>query len=212
MSLQRIDLEAGGVYHIYNHAVGRDNIFKEAENYYFFLRKISSRIKPFADVLAFCLMPNHFHFAIRIKNKKELVNYWNRKIPQLKSRREKRGLKENADHVLLDILIVTEFANLFNSYVQAFNKKYKRMGSLLKESFQRKRIDSDLGLIRLISYIHNNPVEHGFVSSREEWKYSSYKAILSGNAKDALSHEVIKTFGGRENFIFLHDQNLSNKF
>jgi putative transposase len=179
MGIPHIILEAGGVYHIYNHAVGSENIFKEDENYLFFLRKFSTRITPFTEVLAFCLMPNHFHFVLRIKDKKDLVALWKEKLPRVKAKRERKNSSETLDHILLDELIINEFGSLFNSYVHAFNKKYSRRGSLLKESFQRKIVDSDIGLIKLISYVHNNPVEHGFTSCREDWKYSSYNAILS---------------------------------
>jgi putative transposase len=208
MGIARIGLEAGGVYHIYNHAVGSDLVFREAENYKFFLRKISARIIPFAEVLAFCLMPNHFHFALMIKDKKVLVNYWAEKLEILKAKLEKKGSKETADYILLDTLIITAFANLFNSYVQAYNKKYRRMGTLLKESFQRKRVDSNLDLMRLICYIHNNPVAHGFTRRREDWKYSSYNTILTDNQTDISREEVLKLFGGIENFIFLHDNGI----
>ncbi len=129
MGIPHISLEAGGVYHIYNHAVGSDDIFREDENYLFFMRKFSTRIIPLAEVLAYCLMPNHFHFVLKIREKKELVLLWNEKLPRLKAKREKRHIKENADHVLIDELIIMQMGNLFNSYVQAFNKKYNRRGT-----------------------------------------------------------------------------------
>ena len=162
MGSPRIPLEPDGVYHIYNHAVGSDNIFKEDENYYFFLRKFSARIACFADVLSYCLMPNHFHFVLRIKNEKHLEMLWHDKP-------NKKKLNRSAFY---DEIITTQFANLFNSYVQAFNRKYFRQGTLLKESFQRKRIDTNEYLIKVICYLHNNPVNHGF-AKRESWKYSS---------------------------------------
>jgi putative transposase len=80
MGISHILLETGGIYHIYNHAVGWDNIFLEEENYRFFLRKLVSRISPFAEILAYCLMPNHFHLVIRIKDKKELPEGWPEKM------------------------------------------------------------------------------------------------------------------------------------
>jgi len=108
----------------------------------------------------------------------------------------------------LDEIITTQFANLFNSYVQAFNKKYFRKGSLLKESFQRKKIDMTDALIKTICYVHNNPVEHSFTQKREDWQYSSYNAVLSNGKTNIVRDEVLEMFGGKENFIFLHQRYL----
>lgn len=197
MGSPRIPFEPDGVYHIYNHAVGTDNIFNEDENYLFFLRKFSSRIISFADILAYCLMPNHFHFSLRIKDEKHLESLW-----------QNKPNKKNLNRlVFYDETITTQFANLFNSYAQAFNRMYIRQGSLFKESFQRKRIDTTEYLIKVICYIHNNPVNHGF-AKREDWRYSSYNAILSDKKTHLLREEVLQLFGGRDNFEFVHQQNL----
>ncbi len=55
-------------YHIYNHANGDDNLFREEKNYRFFLRKYHQHIDVIADTLAWCLMPNHFHLLVKIKS------------------------------------------------------------------------------------------------------------------------------------------------
>jgi len=197
MGNPRIPFEPDGVYHIYNHAVGSDNIFKEDENYLFFLRKFAARITLFTDVLSYCLMPNHFHFILQIKDEKHLEIIWRDKINKKNLNREDFN----------NTIITTQFANLFNSYVQAFNRKYFRKGTLLKESFQRKKIDTNEYLIKVICYVHNNPVNHGF-SKRESWKYSSYNAILSDKKTHVMRNEVLELFGGKDNFEFIHQRNL----
>lgn len=55
-------------YHIYNHANGFENIFIEERNFRFFLEKYQFYILPIAKTFAHCLMPNHFHFLIKIKD------------------------------------------------------------------------------------------------------------------------------------------------
>src|SRR5438045_1473966 len=114
MGIPHILLEAGGVYHIYNHAVGSDNLFREEENYLFFLRKFESRILPVADILAYCLMPNHFHFVLRIREKQELLSYFKEKSDKVRASLIKRN-RDSADHDLIDALLIGEFGALFNS-------------------------------------------------------------------------------------------------
>ncbi len=56
----------GLFYHFYNRGHGRANIFKEDENYLFVIRKIKVYTKSLnLSMIAYCLMPNHYHFLVR---------------------------------------------------------------------------------------------------------------------------------------------------
>ncbi len=56
-------------YHLYNRGNNKDLIFFDDENYSYFLNQFKKHVLPFCDVFAYCLMPNHFHFFIRVTNK-----------------------------------------------------------------------------------------------------------------------------------------------
>jgi REP element-mobilizing transposase RayT len=183
-------LEPGYSYHIYNHAVGNDNLFREPRNYLFFLEKFEKWILPICDPYAWCLMPNHFHFVLRIK---EPVN--------LKFLTEKHHTRLKT----LEELITEQFGHCFNSYAQAFNKTYNRKGALFNESFPRKRILSDDYLQRVINYVHFNPVKDGFVNDALDWKYSSLPYYLGETSEltrpisnALLINEVVELFGSME--------------
>src|SRR5688572_16108461 len=60
--------DEGEFYHLYNRGNNRGRIFFEEENYVFFLKRFSSYLCQYVDVFAYCLMPNHFHFFIRIND------------------------------------------------------------------------------------------------------------------------------------------------
>ncbi len=60
-------LESDHFYHIYNRGNGKVNIFKSENNYLFFLQLLRNHINPIGEIYAYCLLPNHFHFLIRIK-------------------------------------------------------------------------------------------------------------------------------------------------
>ena len=65
-------LEHGKYYHIYNRGINSDILFKENCNYEHFLKLYDIHIEPIAETYAWCLMKNHSHFLIRIKNLEEI--------------------------------------------------------------------------------------------------------------------------------------------
>lgn len=63
-------LENEKYYHIYNRTNGPVPLFKNAEDYKRFLRLMQRFIPPVADLLAWALMGNHFHFVVRIQEER----------------------------------------------------------------------------------------------------------------------------------------------
>lgn len=63
-----MDFEKNHLYHIFNQGNNQQTIFFKEDNYLFFIQKIKTHICPFADLLAWCLMPNHFHLMVRVND------------------------------------------------------------------------------------------------------------------------------------------------
>ena len=68
MPVKKFKLYPGYFYHIYNRVVDNNLLFREWKNYDFFLDKIKKYLLPEAEILAFCLMPNHYHLLIKLTN------------------------------------------------------------------------------------------------------------------------------------------------
>ena len=60
-----MNLIPGQFYHVYNRGNNKQLIFFNDNNYLYFLQKIREQLLPVADILAWCLMPNHFHILIQ---------------------------------------------------------------------------------------------------------------------------------------------------
>lgn len=193
-------LISGYYYHIYNHANGEEQLFREEKNYRYFLKKLREYIVPVADILTYCLMPNHFHFLIKVKDETELQELESfpkaATFPKLQTLEKLEQLTSN--------YISKQFSNLFSSYTQAYNRMYSRKGSLFIKNFKRKKVGDEGYFIRLVNYIHFNPVEHGFVNRPADWKYSSYNAIISNEPTLVKRDEVLEWFDGLANFMYNH--------
>ncbi len=61
-------LTADNYYHIFNRGNNKNDIFIEQENYHYFLELLTKYITPIAAIFSYCLLKNHFHLLVRIKN------------------------------------------------------------------------------------------------------------------------------------------------
>ncbi|MFH0991200.1 MAG: transposase [bacterium] len=177
-------LEPGKLYHIFNRGNNRENIFKEKRNYEYFLRLYKQHICPVADTYAYCLLPNHFHVAVRIKESKE--------IPE--------GLRQSPQ------LVSHHFSNMFNAYAKAINKAFGRSGALFKHRFRRNEIDSLESLVRVICYIHTNPVHHRLTDEYSSYPYSSFQGIVYDLGTPGLLTSCLHFFDGVEKFKYTHEE------
>jgi putative transposase len=67
MPQRAVELCAGEYYHVYNRGNNRERIFFERENYLFFLRRLRRYVVPIVDVVAYCLMPTHYHLLVLLR-------------------------------------------------------------------------------------------------------------------------------------------------
>ncbi len=172
-------LTYGTFYHIYNRGNNGENIFIQKRNYDYFLKLWQKHIRPIAETWAYCLLRNHFHAVVYIKNQEDLT-----------------GLKEPSRY----------FSNCFNAYARGVNIAAQRTGALFQRPFKRIPVDSTSYLIRLIVYIHQNPQKHGFVGDFREWDYSSYPKLDSDLSTWLQRGRVTGLFGSRQDFIRIHQE------
>lgn len=183
-------LEPGNYYHIYNRGIDSCNIFRENDNYEYFLALYDKYITSVAETYAWVLMKNHFHLLVRI-------------LPS-----NPQGIRNLEGLEKTEKRISQQFSNLFNAYTKAFNKRYDRTGSLFEHTFRRKLITNKTYLKQVILYIHNNPVHHGFCSHPLEYPWSSYLTCISLKPTKLHRDAVIGWFDNQANFKHWHDQKI----
>lgn len=185
-------IETGKYYHVFTRAHGAEILFKNEENYRFFLRKYQRYITPVCETFAYCLIYNHLHLLVRIKDAKDIaIN------PKYKHTDD------------LDKYVTKQFSNLFSSYTQSFNKLNTRMGGLFMSPYKRKVVEDGIYFLNLVKYIHLNPVEAKQCKHPKDWKHSSYNAIISKGVTLLMRDELIDHFGDLKNFIYEHEKGLT---
>ncbi len=182
-------LVCGEVYHIYNKSVGNELLFKTDKDYEFFMKKLKRFILPISNLYAYCLIPNHFHFLLKIKEFEAIPDLIN-------DEKETEYLTQ-------------KFSSFFISYSRSFNNAHKRLGRLFLQPFKRKLVDDEDYYVYMVTYIHRNPIHHGLVSNYSDWKYSSYNLFLqeTKNSIEIDKEEVLGYFYTLNDFIEFHRDN-----
>lgn len=165
MSLRKILLATGEIYHIFNHSVQGIPIFKGERECNMFLEAMefyqqkdpptkfsfyrSNRDKfpikkdlRLVTLFCFCIMPNHFHLLLR--------------------QDQENGIKKFIQKVS-------------NSFAHYFCLKYQTRGHIFEGNFKAVRVESNEQLLHLSRYIHLNPVTSYIVNTPQEYPYSSYQ-------------------------------------
>jgi putative transposase len=142
-------------YHVYNRGNNQQRIFFNPGNYLYFLKKIRIHILPLCDILAYCLMPNHFHFQIYSDS---------RTIKTKKIGGKQKNILSEAFKILL------------SSYAHGINTQNATTGSLFQQNTKAKPLsESRLYDHNCFDYIHQNPIKANLVKKMEDWPYSSFR-------------------------------------
>ncbi|NVJ46546.1 MAG: transposase [Cytophagia bacterium] len=165
----------GFFYHVYNQANNRVKVFLDDEDYIYFLGRTKAWIAESADILAYCIMPNHFHFLIHANYK----STERLKVGSLSLSRVSNG-----------------FRLLQSQYAQYFNRKYGRLGSVFRPKIKWKVLDSFTNdyVTNCFNYIHNNPIEAGLSPSPKSWKYSSFVEYRGLKMDPLVNRQLAKDY------------------
>jgi putative transposase len=176
------------LYHVYNQGNNRQQLFFQRENYLLFLEKANKHLKPVCEILAWCLMPNHFHLLIGTS--------------PLSVEKIRAGGNDMTR-------LSHGFKVLESSYCRAINYQKKRTGSLFRqrtkskclttEAFPFNETDNiypadfaDFHPLTCFNYIHDNPVNSGLVQNPDEWEFSSFRDFVGLRAGQLCNQQLCR--------------------
>jgi REP element-mobilizing transposase RayT len=152
------------LYHIYNQGNNRQKIFSCNEEYKIFLRLLRQNISAHAEIICWCLMPNHFHLLVATDKRVSIFQ-------------RQGGLEIDP--------LTNGIRKLLSGYARIYNSRHGFSGSLFrqktksrcvsdKDSYASKRKYND-SYFNCFNYIHQNPLKAGLVKKIEDWEFSSFK-------------------------------------
>ncbi len=210
--------ETGHLYHIYNRGNNSQKIFYNRENSLFFLKKIKQYIIPYSELLAWVLMPNHFHLMVYVNdvildvnevgntNTESLtssetlsISASDRKPPKLRSFNDSIGI-------------------MLRTYARAIQKKENLSGSLFQEHTKANCLtkpveigfswfyedyelqencmnDKEDYATACFRYIHENPTKAGLCTSITDWEFSSAPDYFGSRNGKLINKKRAREFG-----------------
>ena len=145
-------------YHIYNRAVEKRAIFYMEKDYEYFIEKIIFyKEKTGVKILAYCILPNHFHLLLK----------------------EPESTFEVTPTSKVDFSAISKFIScLTNSYTKYFNCNKDHSGRIFQGPFKSKLVGDDNYLRVLLHYINLNHLKHKVTKKPNEWLYTSHHNYL----------------------------------
>jgi Transposase and inactivated derivatives len=202
--------EEENLYHIYNQGNNRQSIFFSRDNYLFFLKKVREYILPHADILAWCLMPNHFHLMVYLHTLVIDVDADSDGFTQSETVTKHKQLKQRDFNASIGLML--------RSYTRAINKQEDMSGSLFRSSTKAQCLTKQEGLTPAyfstafgtqinthyqeqeypqvcFNYIHLNPTSANLVKDTREWEFSSAIDYLGIRNGKLINKNRLKEFG-----------------
>lgn len=162
--------EQNATYHVYNRS--NETLFYNRDNYLYFIGKLRTHISPFADILAYCLMPNHFHLLLNV----------NKDGAQFSTKKKREDMQ----------MLSQSVGTILSSYTQAINNQRGRRGVLFAHKTKAKILNdakNDYGL-NCFMYIHQNPKLAELVNLIEDWEFSSFPDFI-GKRNGSLVNKAL---------------------
>ena len=153
------NIAPGGYYHAYNRAVEKRTIFYSEKDYEYFINKaLFFKDKTGVKILAYCVLPNHWHFL-------------------LKEPKTTLGVETDPQGRLSQISLFLSL--LANSYTRYFNTNKEHSGRIFQDTFKLKFVEDDNYLRVLIRYINLNHIKHKITKKPADWFYTSHNNYIN---------------------------------
>jgi REP element-mobilizing transposase RayT len=199
-------LTPGNFYHSYNRTNNGEFLFRKKSDYILFMNKMKKYLKRTVDIMAFNLLPNHFHLIYKVRTVEEIIQNITNNAQEEEVKAYQLFLLSKKRDKDVNILITNEFRRLFISYAGIINHKHKRKGNLLYRSFKTVHLKTDARIRIGLRYVNCNAIKHKLAVRPEEYQWSSYLQYLDEDNAYINTELGFSLFHSREEFIAYHNE------
>lgn len=177
-------------------------LFRDEHDYKYFFSLFAEKIEPLADLYAYCLSHVSLGLLIKIKDEESVFKYlkFENKFPdEMMTLKELKSL--SAAQGLNNINILQLHLNkLFNTFIQSLSNALNHKNIVL----QAELLEEPETMRNKVINLHQKVLHQNLVLQIQQWKYSSYNAILSEKPTKIKREELLKWFGGINEFKHQH--------
>ncbi|TDN36872.1 transposase [Hymenobacter sp. UV11] len=165
--------EAGQLYHVYNRGNNGQQLFFTPNHYLHFLHKLRAHIRPHCQLLAYCLMPNHFHLLLYATQGGTQPG----DTPSSAKQPLTRGI-----------------STALSSYSQGLNKQLGNSGAVFAPKTKMRLVTGTHENYprTCLHYLHQNPLRAGLVTQLAAWPYSSYRDYVGQRAGSLCNQDLAR--------------------
>jgi len=174
-----------GYYHLYNRGVDKREIFLDEQDCIVFLHYLKLYLSPPESLLKNqFLSPKILYKITNLNLNKEISLLSFALMPNHFHMQVKQYTKEGIEKLTRRVI---------TSYVQYFNKKHKRIGTLFESTYKAILLETEEQFLYLSSYIHRNPMR--LKNARFDFiQFSSYPYFLNTKNSDWINPKEILSY------------------
>ncbi len=135
-------------YHIFNRGIYKSTLFhdrKDFERFIYNIQKYKEQLKDQIEIIAYSVLPNHFHFVLRNKAESHAISYF-----------------------------IGNVCVSYVRYYKTKYQKLRKGAEYFEGRFHSKPIEDEEYLQQCIYYVEHNAVKHGLVRNPEDRIFTSY--------------------------------------
>ena len=144
---KRQEFQENEYYHIYNRWKYKQTLFydlKDSERFLYYIDMYRERCKNKIWLIAYCILPNHFHFVLHNQTKSHKISYF-----------------------------IWNICAAYTRYYKA-KYWTEKGSSFFESRFKSKHLSNEQYLSQCIKYVEFNPIKHELVSNIEDRIFTSY--------------------------------------
>lgn len=187
MSRKKQNFIPSKYYHLSNIGNTGGAIFINQDQVNFFIHKFNCYTQGVFTIIAWCILHNQYHFIIKTRSRKKILRTFS-EYKRISHQRIQLNRKE------LSLFLSRIVADFCNSYAKAYNKGIGRKGSLFRENFRKRLLNSQEEMVLAVKALKHLPTNQQIAGYSNIWIKENFdKTEFIQLQRETLEEDKIRT-------------------